>query len=201
VAYSLALIPLVSSSDPIPLLYRSRMGLRLSAISLVLSNRLRLAYAISGVPVMVNVMYLYHHQHLPGSQWPFMFGSTLDFEPFNFMGSDEFLERKRQAAAWRRETVLRPELSRLPTTATLPLDEHDVDALVERLHQLFSGVLKSWSETKEARFHTLFGKEGAATYRETSFMAAGKEQYMPFMPRVLLGRKLTGSALRPQLEG
>jgi hypothetical protein len=165
-------------------------------LAFVQSSSSEVAQAISGVPVMANVMYMTNCQGAVSSKLPFMFGATLASE--SYKEDSVFKKIRERAGQWRRTNVLVAGLRQISPAAALPLDENFLQALIERLNSLFTGTKSTEDTGVEECFKDLLEK--GTVLRNDTFERSGKHLYMPPHASSLLGRKHIQPVLQPKLE-
>ena len=95
-------------------------------------------HALSGVPIMANVMYLADHVPHGKLPRPFIFGATISAAPQSAARDKVFQNHRGLTTTWRRDELLLPTLSKLGKS--LPLsDELLVGPLVKQLHLMIIG--------------------------------------------------------------
>ncbi|KAF1840929.1 uncharacterized protein K460DRAFT_359472 [Cucurbitaria berberidis CBS 394.84] len=116
------------------------------------------AYALSGVPVMANVMYLSNEVALENSSRPFFFGATISSAPYHKPTEVQFKHGRGLVTTWRRDHLLLPALRSHQQTLP-PLDPTLHTVLVSRLDALIRGHPNvSMSDPRYALDANIFSK-------------------------------------------
>lgn len=109
--------------------------------------------AVSGVPIMANVMYLADAEQFHQSSRPAMFGASIPAPPrlhTKYAGNEDNREKLVRARTWRRGQVLLTGLHRaIGTDAQLPLTKQDLERLQETLSVLITKAPAPVKEGKE----------------------------------------------------
>jgi hypothetical protein len=110
-------------------------------------------FAISGVPIMANVMYLAEGTLLEDSSRPYFFGATMPAEPHQSTRDEHFKNSRGLVSTWRRNSLVDYALH--AHQQSLPrLDPSILKALGVRLDAIIRGHPKATDDTQRLPLHS-----------------------------------------------